>query len=61
MKTLLALALIASAACTPRHKPDAVARPTVSSAQTPECKEIPTADGKPTRCEPVAPESMRAQ
>lgn len=58
MKTLLALAL-ATVGCT-AHKP-AAAPKAVTTAQGPECKEIPTLDGKPMRCEAVAPSSMRAQ
>jgi hypothetical protein len=58
MKTVFALAL-ALAGCA-AHKP-AAAPKAVTTAQAPECVEIPTLDGKPMRCAAVPPSSMRAQ
>ncbi|MBL0214778.1 MAG: hypothetical protein IPQ07_12950 [Myxococcales bacterium] len=62
MKTLLLVALVGLAsACTAASRSAAVARPTVSSAQAPECKEIPTLTGKPMRCQAVPPSVLRQQ
>jgi len=60
MKTLLLLASIVglASACTAQRSAR-IERPTVSSAQTPECKEIPTLTGKPMRCAAVPPSAMR--
>ena len=60
MKPMLLLATVLglASACT-AQRPARVQRPTISSAQTPDCNEIPTNTGKPMRCTAVPLTALR--